>query len=627
MSVKSQHVVKSAGALVGLAARRGVTSGRGFAGNHTVMRKLSETSGKFRGQANRVTAGLSEVKRPLLQRKCACDGSGTDCEKCKQKGIVQAKFAVSEPGDRYEQEADRVANQVMAAPGTATVGKGTPQIQRVANKTSNAARPVTSSVDRALAGPSRPLDLSIRNNMEPRFNRDFSAVRVYSGPAATQSAQEVNARSYTVGQNIVFGAGQFTPGTPAGNRLVAHELTHVVQQSGGHSVRHVNRSESPSLFLAASGTSPQLQRKVVDDNAHLPCRAVAGRSAADVSARENEAANFAEQAAAAVRASPLAEPTRALVWRRFRLDYNDQLTRCRFLPEIGDRFARIAREIRNTEMEYSCVAAGEPSTLCNTSLGVAHIGPFGGQKIDLCSSFWTAGPDQQALTLLHEWSHYVFSTRGLNDELPGGFDTAECYNAFASEHAGLPITGPEDINCVPNTRPLPALDRGRLHLNCSTNVFFNLSLFGGYARGLTGGNYATAGLGLDFLFPLTRMHDWELALGGRYLRFAPTDSKDRAAYLLGVRAALNTRYRPWRFGSVYGAYVEGGRLSVAGETGGEQTQPYAAGGVTAGLNFRIGRQASLQILGEVGGGFSFATENKDRFKWFQTGLTVVFQFE
>ena len=87
------------------------------------------------------------------------------------------------------------------------------------------------SVDQALASPGRPLEPALRQDMEQRFGYDFSAVRVHSGAAAEQSARDVNANAYTVGHNIVFGAGRFAPGTHEGRRLLAHELTHVVQQS------------------------------------------------------------------------------------------------------------------------------------------------------------------------------------------------------------------------------------------------------------------------------------------------------------------------------------------------------------------------------------------------------------
>ncbi|MDQ3581549.1 MAG: hypothetical protein M3495_08025 [Pseudomonadota bacterium] len=260
---------------------------------------------------------------------------------------------------------------------------------------------------------------------------------------------------------------------------------------------------------------------------------------------------------------------------------------------------------------------------------MTHVGLFDrGPRFSLCSMFWRIGDDEKANTLLHEWAHYVFASRGLHDELPGGFDTAECYNAFATEIAGAALAGPEDRNCVPNPDPLPALDRGRLRMPCSSNVFLNLYGVGGYAYGLPGsGHYGLVGGGLDYLFPLTRMHDWELAVGARFLRFVPTDSGDRDAYLFGVRAALAFRYRPWRFGYQLGGYLEGGGIRVPeGETD-DRTHRYGAAGVSGGLNLRIGRQTALQILGEVGGGVGFDTENDRQFGWVQAGLSAVFQFE
>jgi hypothetical protein len=90
-----------------------------------------------------------------------------------------------------------------------------------------------SIVNEVLASPGRPLDPETRAFMEPRFGHDFSKVRVHSGsPVDAQSAQEVNANAYTVGHHIVFGTGRYAPKTHQGRRLIAHELAHVVQQSG-----------------------------------------------------------------------------------------------------------------------------------------------------------------------------------------------------------------------------------------------------------------------------------------------------------------------------------------------------------------------------------------------------------
>jgi hypothetical protein len=88
------------------------------------------------------------------------------------------------------------------------------------------------TVDQVLASPGRPLEAGTRAAMESRFGHDFSRVRIHTDARAAESACEVNALAYTFGNHIVFGSGQFAPGSDAGRRLVAHELTHVVQQSG-----------------------------------------------------------------------------------------------------------------------------------------------------------------------------------------------------------------------------------------------------------------------------------------------------------------------------------------------------------------------------------------------------------
>lgn len=88
-------------------------------------------------------------------------------------------------------------------------------------------------VHEALRLAGEPLDSQTRDFLEPRFGHDFSRVRVHSDPVGAKSASAVNALAYTVGAHIVFGAGQYSPQTPKGLRLLAHELTHVVHQNAG----------------------------------------------------------------------------------------------------------------------------------------------------------------------------------------------------------------------------------------------------------------------------------------------------------------------------------------------------------------------------------------------------------
>jgi len=145
-------------------------------------------------------------------------------------GGIQPKLMVNTPGDVYEQEADRIADQVMAMPAHPAFSGAPPRIQRFSGQSNEQTEAAPASVDQALASPGRPLEAALRQDMEQRFGHDFSSVRVHSGTIAEQSAQDVNAHAYTLGQNIVFGAGRFIPETHEGRRLLAHELAHVVQQ-------------------------------------------------------------------------------------------------------------------------------------------------------------------------------------------------------------------------------------------------------------------------------------------------------------------------------------------------------------------------------------------------------------
>lgn len=90
-----------------------------------------------------------------------------------------------------------------------------------------------SSVQHVLASPGRPLDASTREFFAARFGHDFGEVRIHDDATAAASARGVRALAYTVGKDVVFGAGQYSPGTKSGRHLLAHELTHVIQQRGG----------------------------------------------------------------------------------------------------------------------------------------------------------------------------------------------------------------------------------------------------------------------------------------------------------------------------------------------------------------------------------------------------------
>ena len=190
--------------------------------------------------------------------------SGEQKKKPDDEPGLQKKLSVGASNDPLEQEADRVADQVLAAPAGSSVCGAPLQIQRYTTQATDhedAAAP--NSVDRVLASSGQPLESALRRDMERRFGHDFSRVRVHSGEAAEQSAREVNAHAYTVGHNMVFAPGQFAPGTHDGRRLIAHELTHVVQQSGGGmpSVPAHERDADAASQALETGAKPQVRTR------------------------------------------------------------------------------------------------------------------------------------------------------------------------------------------------------------------------------------------------------------------------------------------------------------------------------------------------------------------------------
>jgi hypothetical protein len=141
------------------------------------------------------TQPFSPAATGLLQRKCACGKHTTDqygqCTEGKKKRQLLQRRAVNQNGPEI---APPIVHEVLRSPG-------------------------------------RSLDPATRAYMEPRFGYDFSQVRIYTDAKAAESARMVNALAYTAGRGVVFAAGQYAPGTTGGRRLLAHELTHVIQQA------------------------------------------------------------------------------------------------------------------------------------------------------------------------------------------------------------------------------------------------------------------------------------------------------------------------------------------------------------------------------------------------------------
>jgi hypothetical protein len=177
------------------------------------------------------------------------------------KSVVMPKLQVNEPGDQYEREADNVADQVMrmanpSGNGDAFFKPAPTTVQRkcqhceeeekLHRKESSGAQTQGSheldSYVGSLGSSGHALPESSRQFFEPRFGHDFSNVRLHTDSVAAKSAQSINALAYTTGNNIVFNNGQYAPDSDSGKRLMAHELTHVLQQNGNVQPKKIQRA-------------------------------------------------------------------------------------------------------------------------------------------------------------------------------------------------------------------------------------------------------------------------------------------------------------------------------------------------------------------------------------------------
>jgi len=200
------------------------------------------------------TLNRSDRKPPGLQRQEA------------GRLALQPKLTIGQPGDTYEQEADRVADQVMRMPGPSlSIGTAPTQISRKcaaceeedkknlqmkpAGARAAAGGEAPPIVREALQQPGQPLDAATRAFFEPRFGHDFGAVRVHTDGKSAESARRVNALAYTVGRHIAFAEGRYAPQAVEGRRLIAHELAHTIHQ-GGQTTAALHR---PGAILQRQG--------------------------------------------------------------------------------------------------------------------------------------------------------------------------------------------------------------------------------------------------------------------------------------------------------------------------------------------------------------------------------------
>ncbi|HEX9803803.1 MAG TPA: DUF4157 domain-containing protein [Gammaproteobacteria bacterium] len=397
----------------------------------TVSSRVSDDVHRSFVRANDPTAPMFGLSQTL--------GNQT-MQRLLRSGAIQAKLSISQPGDPYEREADRVAEKVMRMPEPTTPGRlGIPRqahgrrIQRVCSEceeelhrrpmeeeeedilqaravpgcTPEVAPGVEAPVN-AGRGGGQPLPEPIRAFFEPRLSYDFSQVRVHTNSAAAESARAVNAQAFTLGHDVVFGAGQYAPGTRPGRRLLAHELAHVMQQTRGegvhrfHSSRLVQRQPRPGASgspLAAMARG-RISGCRGDQNFFVDlARIRAPRWVAATIAGLQDYLNHPGGAVTGTE-SPLRRffpppPGRqGTIGGRHRLDH---------VQTIVNRLTRMIRTLENPRL-FRCVSR----QTCRREQGPNTLAYAGrGTRISICPNFFTGSPTDQIATLIHESAHQI----------------------------------------------------------------------------------------------------------------------------------------------------------------------------------------------------------------------------
>ena len=256
-------------------------------------------------------AGKRPLPSPVMQRASAKPISGQTAVSTPQSSLqrmlanrqIQAKLTLGPVGDKYEQEADAVAKQVVGSLSAAKTTDGEPSAQRQEEEDELQMKPtavlqrqeeeeelqmkplvqrqedeeelqakgdsmmtggelsgeVETAVTQAKSG-GQPLAENVRAPMEHAFNADFSGVKIHTGSTADTLNRSLSARAFTSGQDVFFRSGEYNPGGSAGQELLAHELTHVVQQTGGKRGQIQAKGTAVPLGDSLAGHNPIVQR-------------------------------------------------------------------------------------------------------------------------------------------------------------------------------------------------------------------------------------------------------------------------------------------------------------------------------------------------------------------------------
>ncbi len=295
----------------------------------------------------------------------------------------------------------------------------------------------------------RPLSDSDRSYFEPRFGKDFSDVRVHTHSSAEKAAGSINAKAFTLGNNIAFGSGQFSPSSASGRHLLAHELAHVVQQKGGgqNTVRRTVSKHSKCKPSVNSAPSKPLDRlKKIDAKARVFAQVMGlglTITTLDPALFNKDVKNFTKRFGKA--------PAKG---KRFRNRFNKKTFPTQdkaILSEINsasDLFIGVANRL-SRPIVYRCpgtktINLENCRDKCEAN-DVAWVCPGTSMsQMALCPGFWGMSDDQLAGALIHEVMHAQFNRKGHPENTKRRHRNPECFTSLTGDTMGFT---PFDSRC------------------------------------------------------------------------------------------------------------------------------------------------------------------------------------
>jgi hypothetical protein len=400
--------------------------------------RIGSADSSYEREADATADRVMAMAAPALQRKC------DQCEEEElQAGLRRGDLLQRQPEQEEEEE------ELQAKPQRGELLQRQPEQEEEEEELQAKSRrqggepgsDLSRRLHRRQGGA--PLPAAERAFFEPRFGADFSAVRVHSDAAAAELSERINARAFTVGSDIYFNRGEYRPGDFGSRHLLAHELTHTLQQGASR-----QRSNGPG---AAPG---QVQRRVV--GSRVSCEAYPRSYPIFQTIRTDDptgtlqtavtrALALLDDAIATLRhgreriigGAPAGWPTVSdavgvSLRDRLRIDPDSAASWTGRGPRTVHHAIRWYRNIRrilgSDFMHYSCI---DPACEAGDYASV-----FAGEsRIYLCRLFWESGVDLQAITLIHEASHIYYDT----EDSGRGMGSAYCLENFICDINGLAV--------------------------------------------------------------------------------------------------------------------------------------------------------------------------------------------